>query len=223
MCGRFTLIADMDLIVHRFKIAYLSDGLQLLPRYNIAPSQQVLAVVNDGEKNRLGQLRWGLIPSWAKDTRIGNKLINARAETVDEKASFRRSFARRRCLILADSFYEWKQGDGKKMPFRIRLKSGELFAFAGLWDRWVSPEGEAVYSCTIVTTSANALMTDIHGRMPVILQREDEEVWLDRGYDESDDLKQLLQPYPAEQMEAYEVSPFVNSPRHDTSECIKRV
>lgn len=219
MCGRFTLVSNLDLILHRFNVAYAD--VDHVPRYNIAPSQQVLAIVSDGEKRRMGQLRWGFIPFWAKDMKIGHKMINARAETLSEKASFKHPLKRQRCLIPADSFYEWKRDENKKRPVRVRLKSREPFAFAGLWSRWTSPDGKAIYSCTIVTTRPNSLMEDIHDRMPVILRPEDEEMWLDRTIEEPEMLQQLLKPYDADKMEAYEVSTEVNSPRHDSPECIK--
>lgn len=221
MCGRFTLVSDMDLILHRFNVAYA--GVDHIPRYNIAPSQSVLAIISDGKERRIGQLRWGLIPFWAKDAKIGYKMINARAETVAEKVSFKHPFKRQRCLIPADSFYEWKQENGKKVPMRIRLKNGEPFAFAGLWSRWVSPEGEEIHSCTIITTRPNELVKNIHDRMPVILRPEDEDMWLDRTIQEPEFLQQLLKPYEADRMEAYQVSTTVNSPKNDSPECIKPI
>lgn len=221
MCGRFTLVSDMDLILHRFKLAY--TDVEHAPRYNIAPSQQVLAIISDGKERRIGHLKWGLIPHWAKDERIGYKMINARAETLAEKPSFKHLFKRRRCLIPADGFYEWKKENGKKTPMRIRLKSGEPFAFAGLWSRWVSPDGRDVYSCTIVTTRPNRLMETIHDRMPVILRPEGEEVWLDKSIEEPELLHNFLEPYDADEMEAYEVSTIVNSPKHNDPQCIEPV
>lgn len=222
MCGRFTLVSPLDLIVYRFKVAY-GHRTEHVARYNIAPSQDVLAIINDGQNNRLGKLRWGLIPRWAKDPKIGHKMINARAETLAEKPSFKYSFKRQRCLIPADSFYEWKRAGGRKIPMRIRLKSGELFAFAGLWSRWVSPEGQAIHTCTIITTRPNELMKDIHDRMPVILRKEDEDAWLDPRNQDTEYLRQFLEPYDGKQMEAYEVSTVVNSPKNDGPECIEPV
>lgn len=221
MCGRFTLVSDIDLILHRFNLLY--SNADHVPRYNIAPSQQVLAIVSDGEERRLGQLRWSLIPFWAKDAKIGYKMINARAETVAEKATFKHPLKRQRCLIPADSFYEWKKDNDKKTPMRIRLKSGDTFAFAGLWSRWTSPEGEEVCSCTIITTRPNKLMENIHNRMPVILRSEDEDAWLDTSIQDTEFLQQFLNPYDADQMEAYEVSSAVNSPKNAGPECIKPI
>lgn len=221
MCGRFTLISPLDVILHRFKL--VNNGIDYVPRYNIAPSQQVLAIISDGEERRIGRLRWGLVPYWAKDVKLGYKMINARAETLAEKPSFKRSFQRRRCIIPADGFYEWRQGPDSKQPVRIRLKSKEPFAFAGLWDRWQSEDGDVVTSCTIVTTKANELLRDIHHRMPVILRPQDEAVWLDRTINDTDFLQQLLVPYPTEQMEVYNVSDVVNSAKNEGPECIEPV
>lgn len=217
MCGRFTLTADVDRLAERF--AFRVANLSSTPRYNIAPSQSVLTLINDGEP-RAGLLRWGLIPSWAKDSAIGDRMINARAETVAEKPSFRRALHKRRCLVLADGFYEWRKEGKKKVPLFITLKSREPFGFAGLWETWRSPTNEAVHSCTIITTTPNRLMESIHNRMPVILSRETEALWLDRTVEDPQVLLPLLTPYADEAMEAYIVSPLVNSPRNDTAACI---
>lgn len=219
MCGRFTLLMEEDILRERFLIENM-DELQLKPSYNIAPSQNVLAVINDGEKNRAGFLKWGLVPGWAKDPKIGYKLINARAETIAEKPSFRSSYKKRRCLILADSFYEWKKEAGRKIPMRIMLKSKEPFAFAGLWEKWTGGEGKTLHTCTIITTEANELMEPIHDRMPVILNRETEKIWLDRGVTEDEVLRHCLRPYPSEALAVYGVSDIVNSPKNDIPDCI---
>ncbi|ARA96929.1 MULTISPECIES: SOS response-associated peptidase [Geobacillus] len=219
MCGRFTLIADLTTLQALFRFRYQGS---LAPRFNIAPSQEVLTVVAE-EGERVGKMmRWGLIPFWAKDARIGAKMINARAETVDEKASFRHAFKRRRCLILADGFYEWKKEGTKKVPYRFTLATDEPFAFAGLWERWDGPSGP-LETCTIITTKANKLVAAIHDRMPVILPFERHEDWLDPSFDDSEYLKSFLQPYPSEQMRMYEVAPLVNSPKNDISACIEPV
>lgn len=220
MCGRFTLLNVFDELVARFGLIY-GDNLEYQFRYNIAPSQSVLAVINDGENNRAGMLRWGLVPSFAKDKSIGYKMINARAETIDDKPTFKRLLSRRRCLILADSFYEWRKEGGTKMPMRIQLKDQAPFAFAGLWDRWQSRDGEEINSCTIITTEANELMKDIHHRMPVILPKDSEEIWLDRSIEDKHLLKSLLVPYDAGQMKAHQVSDAVNSARNDSRDCIE--
>ncbi len=217
MCGRYTLKSDVDTLAERF--IFQAADLSYDARYNIAPTQKVLAVTNDGE-NRAGFLRWGLIPSWAKDAAIGNRMINARAETVAEKPSFRRALQKRRCLILADGFYEWKKEGKNKKPIFITLKSREPFGLAGLWETWKAPSGDIVLSCTIITTTPNSLMESIHNRMPVILPQEAESLWLDQTIEGPEELTQLLVPYPAKTMEAYGVSPLVNSPRNDTPDCI---
>ncbi len=159
-------------------------------------------------------LRWGLIPSWAKDPSIGNKMINARAETVSEKPSFRSAFKKRRCLIVADGFYEWQKTDGGKQPFHIKMNDSSPFAFAGLWETW-DKDGEAIRSCSIITTDANDLMNEIHHRMPVILHPEDYGVWIDSGFEEKEALMELLKPYPSDEMEAYAVSRRVNKPSNN--------
>ena len=220
MCGRYTLITDMDTLQGRFSFESADLGLAL--SFNVAPTQQVLTVVNDGE-NRARYMRWGLIPSWAKDASIGSRMINARAETLAEKPSFRSAFRKRRCLVLADSFYEWKKVGSKKTPTRIALKSREPFAFAGLWESWNTPDGERVLSCAIVTTDPNSLMEPIHNRMPVILSRDAESVWLDQSIEDAAMLGSLLTPYDAEEMEAYEVSTLVNSPANNSPELIARI
>ncbi|GAA6616496.1 SOS response-associated peptidase [Scytonema sp. NUACC26] len=195
----------------------------LEPKYNIAPTQMVWAVLYDqiSEKRKLEQLRWGLIPSWAKDSGMGAKLINARAETVAEKPAFRSAFKRRRCLIVADGFYEWQQRDGKKQPFYFRLQNGEAFGFAGLWEEWRAHSEETVSSCTILTTRANELLEPVHDRMPVILHQKDYDLWLAPQVQTSEMVQQLLQPYPSEAMTAYPVSTRVNSPKHDSPDCVQ--
>lgn len=166
MCGRFTLFTDIEEIKERFDIQGSFDE-EYQFSYNIAPSQSVLSVINDGVRNRLGYLRWGLIPFWAKDEKAGYKMINARAETIAEKASFRNAYKKKRCLIVADSFYEWKKTPERKIPMRIKLKNHAPFGMAGLWESWKSPEGISIYSCSVITTVPNELMTSIHDRMPV--------------------------------------------------------
>jgi putative SOS response-associated peptidase YedK len=220
MCGRFTLAADATLIQEAFPWLNIPGNLQ--PRYNVAPSQPVALVPNDG-KNQLDYFVWGLIPSWAKDPDIGNRMINARAETLAEKPSFKSSLKRKRCLILADGFYEWKQipGQKAKLPMYIRLESGKPFAFAGLWDEWHAPDGSQVLSCTIITTEPNSMMQAIHNRMPVILPPEAYTAWLAKGEQKPETLIGLLQPYPAEMMTAYPVSMQVNSPNNDSPELIR--
>lgn len=224
MCGRFTLTATIEEIIDRFEIQAFLEDESYIPSYNIAPSQSVLAVINDGKLNRMGFLKWGLIPPWAKDMSIGNKMINARAETLSEKPSFRNAFKKKRCLIIADSFYEWKQQEGKgKTPMRIKLKGEELFAMAGLWESWKSPAGTPIYSCSVITTGPNELMKDIHDRMPVILKPDDEKTWLDPAISDLDFLNQFLTPLDENLMDAYEVSSLVNSPKNNSIDLIQKI
>lgn len=223
MCGRFTLFAPYTDIIERFDIESAFQESDYIPSYNIAPSQQVAAIINDGTKNRLGYLRWGLIPPWAKDEKIGYKMINARAETIAEKPSFKQAFAKRRCIIPADSFYEWQRKDGKNIPMRIKLKSDSLFGIAGLWESWKSPEGKIVHTCTAITTEPNELVKPIHNRMPVILKREEEARWLDPTITDIHFLGNMLQSFDEEQMEAYQISPAVNSPKYNDQSLITPV
>ncbi|MFH0793003.1 MAG: SOS response-associated peptidase, partial [bacterium] len=179
MCGRYSQTAPLDVVMKRFEIAAGGDE-SLSPRYNLAPTQDAPVVVIVQEQGRrLKMMRWGLVPSWAKDCSIGNKLINARGETILEKTSFKRAFQRRRCLVVADGFYEWKRAGGRKQPMRIVMRDRQPFGMAGLWEAWRSPEGESVESFTIITTEANEMIRGIHNRMPVILKRGDEGMWLD--------------------------------------------
>lgn len=219
MCGRFTLAADPSQIREAFP--FVSVPEETPRRYNVAPSQPIAVVPNDG-KNRLDYFVWGLIPFWAKDPEIGNRMINARAETLAEKPAYRAAFRRRRCLVLADGFYEWKQTPGRKVkePIYFRLKNGKPFAFAGLWEIWNSADGSQVLSCAIITTQPNALVTPVHNRMPAILTPEAYPAWLDPGEKNPDELSGLLASYPAEQMTAYPVSTLVNSPNNESPECI---
>ena len=215
MCGRYSLTASLDELARRFDFDSNRDDFE--PRYNIAPTQQVLAVVG-GNARRAGFIRWGLIPQWAKSDSAGPPIINARAETVAEKPTFRDSLRRRRCLILADGFYEWQKMGEAKRPMRVALRSGEPFAFAGLWSMSSDPEGNRISSCAIITTAANDLLRPIHHRMPVILSEEVEDLWLDTALDDSQTLTQLLEPYPDDALEAYEVSALVNSASNDRPE-----
>jgi putative SOS response-associated peptidase YedK len=219
MCGRFTLNQSAEALAQVF---HAEPVLDLAAEFNIAPTQMVATVLQNPEskKREFKQLYWGLIPSWAKDAGIGAKLINARAETVAEKPSFRSAFKHRRCLVLADGFYEWKRQQGKKQPFYFRLQDGQPFGFAGLWEKWRSPADEEIISCTILTTAANELLQPIHERMPVILEPKDYDLWLDSQVQIPQTLEQLLRPYPALAMTAYPVSTLVNNSRHNSPECI---
>ncbi len=212
MCGRVTLYHDAQEVAERFA-AEVEPLLE--PRYNIAPTQPVAAVLQETTR-QVQWLRWGLVPSWAKDIGIGSRLINARVETIAEKPSFRTALARRRCLIPADGFYEWQEADnpeeGGRTPMHIRRRDGALFAFAGLWDEWHGGDGAPLRTCTIITGTPNPLIAPIHDRMPMILRPEDENGWLDPGPHDVQSLLSLLAPYPASEMEAYAVSRKVNAP-----------
>jgi putative SOS response-associated peptidase YedK len=220
MCGRFVLRCSVDEVKSEFDIGEIQWAFE--PSYNIAPGQEVAAVVDGGGK-RLVKMRWGLIPAWAKDPAIGDRMINARAETLTQKPSFARPLKDRRCLIVASGFYEWRVREGKKFPVYVRLRTDRPFGFAGLYDRWRSPENETVVTCTIITTSPNELLVPIHNRMPVIVDREDRDRWLDSSVQEPDRLIALLKPYRASEMVAYDVSVRVNSPKYNQPDCIEPV
>ncbi len=222
MCGRFVRKSALTEITDEFAV----DEIQWAgePSYNIAPGQDIAVVIHDG-KNQLVTCRWGLIPGWAKDETIGYKMINARAETIAEKRSFAKPFRTQRCLIVADGFYEWQKHerdrDRKKNPIYVRLRSGKPFGFAGIYDRWKSKDDKRIMSCTIITTEPNSLLRSIHNRMPVIIEPNFRDLWLDKDMLEIDRLTALLKPYEAGSMEAYEVSPQVNSPKNDRPDLIK--
>lgn len=217
MCGRFAL-AFVKGFFTRFEV--MDQSARLEPRFNIAPTQMV-PIVLSGSPNRVVQMRWGLVPFWAKDPRIGNKLINARAEGLSKKPAFRASVKRRRCLVPATGFYEWKREGSGKTPYYVHLKNVDFFAFAGLWDTWKDTDGNDLLTFTIVTTTPNGMMSRIHNRMPVILRREDEALWLEHRPLEEDERDRLLKPYPARPMAAYEVSADVNNPRNESADLIE--
>lgn len=194
--------------------------LELAPRYNIAPGQEIL-ILNDIGMRQFLTCRWGFVPSWARDPSIGNRMINARAETVASKPAFRAAFKRHRCLIIADGFYEWQKRQDKKVPVYIHLKSGKPFGFAGLYSPWASDTGEKICTCTIITTSSNALIAPVHDRMPVIIPRDREDIWLDPGVSDEKRLLAMLRPYPPGEMELYEVSARVNYPQYDSPDAVK--
>jgi putative SOS response-associated peptidase YedK len=217
MCGRFTRGESINVIADEFGVAEIFTDLE--PSFNIAPTQNLVAVVNDGQK-KLVTMRWGLVPSWAKDMSLGSKMINARADTLTEKASFKNLIRKRRCLIVADGFYEWKTEGKEKTPQYIQLKSEKLFAFAGLYDIWLSPEQGELTTCTIITTDANEFMQPIHHRMPVILGPEEGDAWLDPSIKDQSYFLEMLKPYDAQAIKAHAVSKLVNSPKHNSPELI---
>jgi len=218
MCGRFTTQRGTREMAALYDAAPTGEALG--PSYNVAPGQLVQTVVVVQGARVLAPMRWGLIPSWAKEPAIGNRLINARAETAAEKPSFRKALRERRCLILADGFYEWKTAGGRKRPWHITLADRPVFAFAGLWERWTSPEGEVIRSCAILTVEANDFMRPLHARMPVILPEPDEAAWLDPAQKDPAALQPLLRPYPSETLRGCEVSTWVNSPANNTPQCV---
>jgi putative SOS response-associated peptidase YedK len=221
MCGRFIMVTPFSVIAQTFGIEEADCDLH--PSYNIPPGNSVLAVIREKREsaNRLVRFRWGLVPAWAKAPAIGNRLINARAESVHEKPSFKEAFRKRRCLVIADGFYEWQRKDGKRIPFFVRLKNKQPFGFAGLYETWTSPAGRILKTCTIITTQANELVKPLHDRMPVIVPENQRTLWLDPAINSKEILFDLLKPYPAENMETYEVSRSVNSPTNDTPDLIR--
>jgi len=217
MCGRFALVATGEEVAAHYQLAEVPF---IAPRYNIAPTQPVAAVrLDNGGTRQLTYFQWGLIPSWSKDPALGSKMINARAETAAEKPAFRAAFKRRRCLIPASGFYEWQAVGGRKQPMHIREAGGGLLSLAGLWEVWHAPDGGELETCTILTTTPNALMEPIHNRMPVILDPADYDMWLDPAT-ASDQLNHLLRPFAPEMLTAYPVGTAVNRPGNDTAACI---
>ena len=216
MCGRYTLSTPAGRLAEEFQ---LDSTVEIPPSYNIAPTQQVAAVLEDEGGRRLEMLRWGLVPSWGDDPDIGARMINARSETAPEKPSFRRAFRGRRCLIATDGFYEWKRENGGKQPYYFHMQDGRPFAFAGLWESWDKGGGELL-TCTILTTRANSVLQGIHDRMPVILPHDAYNAWLDPDADR-EELGELMIPYPGDGLETYPVSRFVNSPRNNDERCIE--
>jgi len=198
MCGRFVLLTDLSVITESFNIQNVA--CEYRPGNNISPGQQIAAVIRKDDQNTLINFRWGLIPSWAKDPSIGNKMFNARAETIAEKPSFREAFKKRRCLIIADGFYEWQKLGRVKKPFFFSLQSNEPFGFAGLYETWISPDRQQIITCTIITTDPNELIRPIHGRMPVILSKDKEAIWIEPENQNRRELLSILKPYPAEDM-----------------------
>ena len=219
MCGRYTLSTPSDLLADLTEIQVTSE---VTPRYNIAPTQEapIIRVTGTARVDReLTLLKWGLVPFWADDPSIGNRMINARAETVGEKPSFRTAFKKRRCVVPADGFYEWKKAGGGKQPFYFRLQNRLPFGMAGLWERWDKGD-HPLETFTILTTSPNDLVAFAHHRMPVILSPEDIDRWLDPAADTAKDFETLWEPFPASEMEGFPVSTYVNNPANDTPTCV---
>jgi putative SOS response-associated peptidase YedK len=218
MCGRFEIHSPIDIIAEIFGVA--DWDIEFPPCYNIAPSQDVLLVINDG-KRRLIKSRWGFVPSLSRELNTGYRMINARAETAASSGAFKSAFEKQRCLVAADGFYEWRKEGTAKRPFYIRLKSHKPFGFAGLYNIWTSPKGESLCTSTIMTTNANELVMPIHERMPVIIPADQYDIWLDPGIRDSSVLHGVLHPYPSREMECFPVTSKVNSFKYNSPECIK--
>lgn len=220
MCGRYTITVSIEELMLRYW--NLDTAIPFHhPKYNVAPGQMVTAIIHDGKKNRLGELKWGLVPSWADDPKMGGKLLNARSETVWDKPAFKKLIQRKRCILPADGFYEWRKDAAGKQPMRIVLRNSSLFSMAGLYDTWVYPDGQKLSTCTILTTDANELMQPIHHRMPVILKQEDEQAWLDRTFQDRERLSQMLMPFSADELRAYPVTTDVGRVSFDEPACIE--
>jgi putative SOS response-associated peptidase YedK len=221
MCGRFVQFSLFPILQKEFGLKF-GEEMDLKPSWNLAPTQMVPVVVNEGG-NRLTTCRWGLIPPWSKEMAIGSRMINARAETLAEKPSFKSSFKKHRCLVVADGFYEWKKTSTGKIPTYIHMMDDSPIGLAGLYSDWTSPDGEAIRTCTIITTEPNKLIAPIHNRMPAIISPDNRDIWLDPDLQDPAALKPLLAPYPAGEMEAWEVSRAVNSPANNGPENIRPV
>jgi putative SOS response-associated peptidase YedK len=219
MCGRFTQRQPAKGLKKEFGVEEVPE---IEARYNIAPTQSILGVRQTPDGREMSFLKWGLIPSWAKDNSMGARLINARSETVTEKPAFREAFKRRRCIIPANGFYEWQRTGGRKQPFFFHMRDDRPFGFAGLWDKWKNDDGEVIESCTILTTEANEVLMPVHDRMPVILAPDDYELWLDEDLRKGSLREELLRPFPAPEIEGYPVSTSINSPRNQGVELIER-
>jgi putative SOS response-associated peptidase YedK len=221
MCGRFELHSAFEIIARIFG---LSGNIGMVPTgFNIAPGRDIAIIVKVGGKNEIAVCRWGFVPAWGKDLKEGHKMINARAETVAEKPSFCQAFSRHRCLVVADGFYEWKNEGGKRVPFYIHRRDGKPFGMAGLYNLWTSPEGNQVCTSTIITTEANGIVRPFHDRMPAITPPDKFDLWLDPSLHEKEKLLPVLKPCPDDEIELYEVSARVNSPKNGSAENIERI
>jgi putative SOS response-associated peptidase YedK len=222
MCGRFVQYSPVETVQQIFKIGTVS--FEVISNYNVAPTQKILTIIKHDSENKLEKLHWGLVPFWAKDVTIGSRMINARAETVSQKPSFRNAFRKRRCLIPADGFYEWKGEKGNKQPYYVSIPSGEPFAFAGLWETWTDKDEESVYkSCTIITTAASETIREIHHRMPAILDPEFHEKWLNTDIQDPKELQVIINDGIIHDMKHYPISKLVNSVKNNDPNCIKPV
>ena len=225
MCGRFSITVTKeelaDYLIDYYGIDDFSSEINV-PRYNVAPGQDIIAIINDGIKYRVGMMKWGFVPFFAKDEKIGYKMINAKAETLHEKVSFKDAFKNKRCLILANGFYEWKKENEQKIPMRIMLKSNNIFAMAGLWSLFKREDKTNLFTCTIITTNANETVSKIHDRMPVILTTEKAKLWLNHEIDDLNLLSSILIP-SQEDMDSYQVSPLVNNPKNEKAEIINSI
>ncbi|MGG4145422.1 SOS response-associated peptidase [Paenibacillus algorifonticola] len=221
MCGRYTITSNIEEVVEVFSVR--KTNYEYMERYNVAPTQLVPGIINNDGQRIMEDFKWGLIPFWSKDSKIAYKTINARAEGIEKKPAFRHLLKRNRLLIPSDGFYEWRQEEGGKQPFRFQLKTKSVFAFAGLYDTWRNPEGEEVQSCTIITTTPNALVSDVHDRMPVILTGEAAASWINEDMEGTDDVLSYLRPYPAELMVKYPVSRNVGNVRNSYATLIEEV
>ncbi len=221
MCGRYRM-TRADKLAQQFEV---DNEVEWTPRYNIAPGQQVAVVRQHADRpgREFSKMKWGLVPFWAKDPNIGYKMINARAETIAEKPAYREAFKSRRCLLPADGFYEWKKEGKEKQPYNFGMKDDSLFALAGVWERWKDPKGAMIETCSILTTTPNALLQDVHDRMPVILKPDDYELWLDPGFKHVDALLEVMQPFDATLMKRYPVSARVNLVKNDDPECAANI
>jgi putative SOS response-associated peptidase YedK len=226
MCGRFTVSYTYEELLGYLGSEYGIKEIKgdvVLPRYNVAPGNEIISIISDGRKYRSGLFKWGFIPSYASSINEGFKMINARSEGIEKKTSFKDSFLNKRCIILADSFYEWKQVGKDKVPFRIKLKEKNIFGFAGIWNTFIDENGIKTYSTTIITTHANDLLKEIHDRMPVILNEKEAKEWLNPSLKDKDVLLSYLKEYNPSEMEMYEVSKLVNKAINDTFDCIKEI
>ncbi|MFC1615660.1 SOS response-associated peptidase [Patescibacteria group bacterium] len=217
MCGRFLIKSSKKKLEKFFQASFVDDSFK--PRYNAAPTQQLPVIINQDPK-KIQLFHWGYIPFWAKDEKIGNRMINSRAETISEKPMFKKAFAEKRCLVITDGFYEWQKSKDGKIPYLIKMKDDQPFTFAGIWSSWKNPQSEVINSFSIITTEANSLCKKIHDRMPVILKKENYRDWLDQK-NSTTKLQKLLKAFDPQKMEAYEVSKDVNSPANNTADVIK--